>query len=96
MQLLTAYLAGRSQNYETYQGRWLAEAVGDERATIRRSRQNDAKVRAEICGGLHWMGIVLDEVRNRAVTNPISDPTSRCAVGTLVANRLTRVDAAEG
>jgi hypothetical protein len=26
----------------------------------------------------------------------ISDPTSRCAVGTLVANRLTRVDAAEG
>ena len=44
----------------------------------------------------YWMGIVLDEVRNRAVTNPISDPTSRCAVGTLVANRLTRVDAAEG
>jgi acetate kinase len=58
--------------------------------------ENDAKVRAEICGGLPWMGIVLDEVRNRAVTNPISDPTSRCAVGTLVANRLTRVDAAEG
>ena len=73
--------------------------------------ENDAKVRAEICGGLYWMGIILDDVRNRAATNPISDPTSRCAVlvlasqedqqiarhaGTLVANRQTRVDAAEG
>ena len=42
--------------------------------------ENDAKVRAEICGGLYWMGIILDDVRNRAATNPISDPTSRCAV----------------
>jgi acetate kinase len=55
--------------------------------------------------------VVLDEVRNRAVANPISDPASRCAAlvlasqedeqiarhaGTLVANRLTRIDAAEG
>jgi acetate kinase len=57
------------------------------------------------------MGITLDDARNRAATNPISDPTSRCAVlvlasqedqqiarlaGTLAANRQTRVDAAEG
>src|SRR5580704_7886166 len=38
--------------------------------------ENDAKVRAEICGGLYWMGIILDDARNRAVNNPISDPTS--------------------
>jgi acetate kinase len=73
--------------------------------------ENDAEVRAEICGGLYWMGIILDDVRNRAGTNPISDPRSRCAVlvlasqedeqiarhaGTLVANRQARVDAEEG
>jgi acetate kinase len=72
--------------------------------------ENDAKVRSEICGGLHWIGIILDEARNRAVANPISDLTSRCAVfvmasqedeqiarhaGALRVNGLTRVNAAE-
>ena len=42
--------------------------------------ENDAQVRAEICAGLSWMGVDLDEVRNSAVSNPVSDGTSRCQV----------------
>jgi acetate kinase len=29
---------------------------------------------------LSWIGVSLDEARNRSVQNPISDPTSRCSV----------------
>jgi len=42
--------------------------------------KNDAAARAAICGGLSWIGISLDEARNRSAHNPINDPTSRCPV----------------
>ena len=45
--------------------------------------EHDEKVRSEICGGLSWLGISLDPTRNRSLRNPISDPTSRCAVRVL-------------
>jgi acetate kinase len=69
--------------------------------------ENDPRVRAEICSGLRWIGILLDEARNRGQTNTISDPRSRCAVlvlasqedeqigrhtGALFANLPTRFD----
>ena len=45
--------------------------------------ENDAQVRAEICAGLAWLGVSLDESRNRAASSPssrVSDDTSRCPV----------------
>jgi acetate kinase len=69
--------------------------------------ENDPRVRAEICSGLRWIGILLDDARNRGQTNPISDSRSRCAVlvlasqedeqivhhtGALFANLPTRFD----
>lgn len=43
--------------------------------------ENDALVRAEICNGLSWTGISLDEVRNRDLSSPlISAGASRCQV----------------
>ena len=45
--------------------------------------ENDADARAAICGGLSWIGVSLDEARNRSASNPINDPTSRCAVQVL-------------
>jgi acetate kinase len=42
--------------------------------------ENDGEARAAICGGLSWIGVSLDEARNRSANNPISDPTSRCPV----------------
>ncbi len=42
--------------------------------------ENDAEVRAEICAGLTWMGVDLDEARNQAAKNPVSDGASRCQV----------------
>ena len=42
--------------------------------------EHDAAARAEICDGLSWMGVRLDDARNRSATNPISDPASGCAV----------------
>jgi acetate kinase len=42
--------------------------------------ENDGEARAAICDGLSWIGVRLSETRNRTATNPISDPTSRCAV----------------
>ena len=42
--------------------------------------ENDAQVRAEICAGLAGLGIRLDESRNRAASNPVSDGASRCQV----------------
>jgi acetate kinase len=42
--------------------------------------ENDARVRAQICAGLSWVGISLDEARNRAANNPLSDGASRCQV----------------
>jgi acetate kinase len=42
--------------------------------------ENDGEARAAICDGLSWIGVSLDEARNRTSTNPISDPGSRCPV----------------
>jgi acetate kinase len=42
--------------------------------------ENDAQARAAICGGLSWIGVKLDPVRNRSGENTISNPESRCAV----------------
>jgi acetate kinase len=42
--------------------------------------ENDAQVRAEICAGLAWIGVSLDESRNRAASNPVSYGASRCQV----------------
>jgi len=41
--------------------------------------ENDAHVRAAICGGISWAGIRLDETRNQSASNPINDRASRCA-----------------
>jgi acetate kinase len=45
--------------------------------------ENDPEARAVICRGLSWIGVSLDEARNRSATNPISDPVSRCLVQVL-------------
>ena len=45
--------------------------------------ENDAESRAAICRRLAWMGIRLDEARNRSGADPISDPASRCTVRVL-------------
>jgi acetate kinase len=42
--------------------------------------ENDGEARAAICDGLSWIGVRLDEARNRSVQNPISNPASRCSV----------------
>ena len=42
--------------------------------------ENDAKVRSEICAGLAWIGVSLDESRNRAASNPVSESASPCKV----------------
>ena len=45
--------------------------------------ENDAQARAAICSGLSWIGVSLDEARNRSANNPINDAASRCAVQVL-------------
>ncbi len=42
--------------------------------------ENDGEARAAICGGLSWIGVRLDEARNRSANNPINGPASRCPV----------------
>jgi acetate kinase len=42
--------------------------------------ENDGEVRAAICAGLSWIGVSLDDARNRTANNPISDAASRCPV----------------
>jgi acetate kinase len=42
--------------------------------------ENDVEARAAICGGLSWLGVTLDQARNRSTRNPINDSGSRCAV----------------
>ena len=42
--------------------------------------ENDGEARAAICGGLSWIGVSLDEARNRSANNPINDAASRCPV----------------
>jgi acetate kinase len=42
--------------------------------------ENDAEARAAICEGLSWIGVNLDDARNRSTKNPISSSASRCSV----------------
>jgi acetate kinase len=42
--------------------------------------ENDPQVRAEICKGLLWIGVSIDDSRNLSVTNPINNSSSRCRV----------------
>ncbi len=45
--------------------------------------ENDSQVRTKICAGLAWIGVSLDESRNRSASNPssiISDGASHCQV----------------
>jgi acetate kinase len=53
--------------------------------------EHDAEVRTTICGGLSWVGISLDEARNRAAENPISTPASRCSVKVLAAEENEQI-----
>ncbi len=48
--------------------------------------ENDWQSRAAICGGLSWMGVSLDQARNRSASNPITDANSRCVVRVLASN----------
>ncbi len=45
--------------------------------------EHDPAIRAEICAGLSWMGIALDDARNRAANDPLNSPSSRCAIRVL-------------
>lgn len=45
--------------------------------------ENDSVVRDEICSGLSWIGILLDEASNQAGSNPIHKLSSSCAVHVL-------------
>ena len=42
--------------------------------------ENDAMVRAGICGHLSWIGVNLDEDRNQPASQLINSASSRCAV----------------
>jgi acetate kinase len=46
--------------------------------------ESDGEARATICGGLSWLGLSLDEARNRSGENPVSTSLSRCAVCVLL------------
>jgi len=45
--------------------------------------EHDPQARAHICRGLSWIGVSLDEARNRAGNDPINGAASRCAVRVL-------------
>jgi acetate kinase len=45
--------------------------------------ENDVEARSAICGGLSWLGLSLDEARNRSANNPINDSGSRWSVQVL-------------
>jgi acetate kinase len=45
--------------------------------------EKDVEARAAVCRELAWMGVELDDEANRASSNPISRPSSRCAVQVL-------------
>ncbi len=53
--------------------------------------ENDALVRADICAGLGWIGVRLDESRNRSLCNPVSDGASRCEVRVLASNEDAQI-----
>jgi Acetokinase family len=58
--------------------------------------ENDEEARAAICGGLSWIGVSLDEARNRSANNPINDPASRCSVRVLASEEDEQIAAIPG
>jgi acetate kinase len=46
--------------------------------------ENDVEARATICSSLSWLGVSLDETRNRLASNTINSSTSRCVVRVLL------------
>jgi acetate kinase len=53
--------------------------------------ENDAQVRSKICAGLSWIGVRLDEARNRTADNPVSDGSSRVEVRVLPAQENEQI-----
>ena len=53
--------------------------------------ENDTQVRADVCAGLAWIGVRLDESRDRARSNPISDVSSRCEVEILASDEDAQI-----
>ena len=53
--------------------------------------ENDWQARAAICGGLNWIGVSLDDARNRSASNPINDPASRCTVQVLASQEEEQI-----
>lgn len=53
--------------------------------------ENDSRVRAAVCHGLRWLGVVLDEDRNKENRNIISAPASPCVVRVLPALESERI-----
>jgi len=45
--------------------------------------EHDEQVRAEICDGLSWAGVSLDDARNHSATNPANGAVARCSVQVL-------------
>ena len=45
--------------------------------------ENDAQVRAKICGGLSWVGINLDNSRNESAQHSINQLNASCAINVL-------------
>ena len=64
--------------------------------------ENDAQVRSAICSRLSWIGVNLDEGRNRSADNPVNGAASRCEVQVIASQeseqiaRHTRALAASG
>jgi acetate kinase len=53
--------------------------------------ENDAEVRAGICGRLSWIGIDLDAAANRLSKNPLGGLTSRCTIHVLASDEDARI-----
>ena len=53
--------------------------------------ENDAQVRTEICSGLSWIGVSLDDALNRTASNPVSDGASRCSVRVFASQQYEQI-----
>ena len=53
--------------------------------------ENDWQVRAAVCSGLNWIGVRLDDGRNRSESNPINEPASRCTVQVLASQEEEQI-----
>ncbi len=53
--------------------------------------ENDAQSRLDICAGLSWIGITLDEVRNQSGNNPLDDCGGHCRVLVLASQEYEQI-----